>query len=236
MRRRRGNLLITVFVMVFITMMVSMMLMLSISQRARSQNQAEAAGVIDSYIAISNICADAFKTDLEAQYATYVLATVENPEGINVSLDTYDSAAHDIQERLTSETIGFNSWKYTQTQPSIIISYADVENTSFLDVVNDLLDEARMSIVVSSDLSIIAPSGDDVISLDTGDLVPIEDIMYTVTVEKGTTQVVQTYRLSGEALSVRNNGSVLSIHVSGDGAKNILESQIVTRASTRKLT
>lgn len=235
-RTRKGNLLITVVIALFVALMSTSLLMFLNVQRAQVRHRVETAGTTESFIALANICADAFKYDLEMQHSRIALTSVEFPDGIEVSLDTYDSAVRSFQAALSSDgTYSSGEWEYCIHDPKALIEYAGITDRDFVKIIDSLLEDAAFSITVRNGLELSGSlSEDESITFNTGDELPIEDVLFTVVLEKGTTQVIQEYRLSGEKLYARYGGSMLSLSVDSADAANTMESQLITRNNSNQ--
>ena len=81
MKYRRGNLFLTVIVFLLLTMSIGSLFTLTVSNKTDSYEKAKQAGNINSYIALANVCADAFRNDLESQTVRINTADVNNPDG-----------------------------------------------------------------------------------------------------------------------------------------------------------
>lgn len=67
MKYRRGNLFLTVIVFLLLTMSIGSLFTLTVSNKTDSYEKAKQAGNINSYIALANVCADAFRNDLKVK-------------------------------------------------------------------------------------------------------------------------------------------------------------------------
>lgn len=237
LRHHRGNLLITVMIVLFATLMVGSMLAITTAQMNLSRSRAERAGDTESYVALANLCADAFKDELEAQSASVSIVSTEDPDGMELTLSVYDDIVEKMHVELikpgtTPDEENGGRWTYILTDPILPIEYAGLEDKDFRNKSDDLLKDARLSISVDAPFSVSAPVDGMALTFETGDEIYFDDITFTVILEKGTTQVIQHYRLSGEILSARYTPALAIGSVDGSRAVCVLESQSVSRNNT----
>lgn len=235
MKRRKGNLLITVVVLLVVTLMMSSMLALINAQAFKSRMRAENAGVVESYIALANLCADSFVSDIEAmRIGSIPVASVENPLGREITIGTYDEVLQDMQDSLTMDdtTIEEGKWRYVLDDPKLSLDFVPTVNTDFSELAEELLDNATLKIVVASGMTVTQAVDGETIRFKGEDHLYIDDIVFTVTLTKGTTRVVQNYILTNEIFTARFTGGTMTCYISGEKAVCTLESQYVTRNST----
>lgn len=230
LRRRRGNLMITVCVIVVVVMLISSLLALLVGQKASARAKAAEAGDLNSYIAITNLCADAFMDDLEGQTFSKVIASVDNPDG-EFGLEVFDEAAIKLQEGLTLVSRADGSWQHPLVVPMHAVEYAGVSDTKVLKLLSKLLDDASVEITVIGPLGVAGGLADVDGEVENRDTMEMEDIFLRVTLKKGTTKVVQDYRLTGERLNARYEDTLIWFSVDDSGAECLLESQTVTRTN-----
>ena len=191
---------------------------------------------MQSYIALANLCADAFVDDLESQ-STSIYADVSSPDGLEINFTTYEAQIENIQNSLmipATEPDDDGKWKYVLSNPMLPIEYAGIEDSNFLKYAKKLLNEAKLSIPVKGPLAVTEPDNDDEDFGAAEEHVVINDILFEVVLEKGTRKVVQEYRLSGEKLAVRADDTSALFQIRGDDAECILESQAVKTISMNK--
>ena len=226
-KRRRGNLLITVVVLFVVVLTLSALFSLSVAQKANARANTQKAGSASSYVTIANLCADAFKNDLEGQSASIATASVDNPTG-DFGLEVYDEAATTIQHGLTFKEGADGSWQHTLTNPSDIIEYAGIMDDDVTKLLNTLLKDAKVSITVESVLSVVTVNSSSEDAEDVGNSFKFDDIYYRVVLTKGTWKITQDYCLKNEKLIGRFDDTLVDMRVNGDNATNKLISQTVT--------
>lgn len=242
--RRKGNLLITVLAFFCIVLITTAMLNLSITQQNFERQQAINAGKTTSYIALANLCADAFRSDLESQRTSY-MAGVMNPTG-DFSQEIFNSGAGSIQSNLENRVgpAGMpDSWYHYMSDPNDVIGFIGLMEEDSVKLAEKLLDGATVSILVYAPLEARNPISNTILVSD-GEDMPLTDINFRVVLEKGMTQIIQDYRLSDENLSIRmekvqNGGdwivNYVWVVVDGEDASCDLIGQTVTLNNTHKL-
>ena len=243
MQLRKGNLNITMFIAVAATMMITAMLSLATTQRLNTKGAAEKAGDLASYIAIANLCADAFRDDLESQYSDLPIATVDDVDGLIVTFEDYAQIVENIQQPLKRELASGEdispAWLYLLSDPTAPLDYTGLEtpnNEDFSNYYRDLIRGAKLEIRVDAPVSISGATVDDTgITYQSGDRLYLNDITYTVTLERGMTHVIQHYRLTGEYVRYTYMTAYVHGEVSGERAQNILESQSVSQTAIRSV-
>lgn len=240
-KRRRGNLLVTVLVFIMLTMTITAMFSINVSMKQNARTKANQAGDSHAYIALANLCADAFKDDLEAQVVRIVTADVENPDGTgeedaeDIGLEVYNEALAEIQASLTRETVDDNTWLHHLTDPHDPLAYIGFTGEeeglqSAAELAARLLEDAVVEIkVTSGDLTASGGLEGESGNLTTGDNIGIDNIYYTVTLTKGTWKVVQNYCLQGERLTGRIEPSLIWIAADGTDAVNQMIGQSVSK-------
>lgn len=234
MKKRSGNLIIVIVVFAFMAMTLAAIFSISVSQREKARRNAEKAGDINSYITIANLCADAFKNDLESEVVSFE-ASLTNLSA-EYGAEIYHDATKMIQEELTKdegETAG--SWIYYLKDPKDVFDYIGVTSAEMSTVAERLLEHASVKITIKEPLTGDEIEETDDISLEDGNTVSLDAIYYTVVLEKGTTYIEQDYCLEGEHLicdvkyDSRNPGVVsrVQIKVNAENANNMLISQTV---------
>jgi hypothetical protein len=188
------------------------------SQQSILKQKVETSGYSESYITVSDMCANAFVEDLESQYASIVTATVTNING-DYDLNIYHTACRQIQTALQQSSDG-DVWYHKLTDPIDILSYSEITDESTISFLTELLNNATVSIAVSSDIDVTTPENTTYANENLNKF-EINDIYFSVTLEKGTTKITQNYVLSGEVLygkyetavvrcSIDNSNAVLS--------------------------
>lgn len=238
-KRRRGNLLVTVLVLIMLTMTMTAMFGINVAMKQSSWTRAKLSGDSHSYIALANLCADAFKDDLEAQVVRIVTADVENPDGTGeseeIGLEVYNEAMGQIQNSLSRATVDANTWLHHLTDPQDALAYigflgANAGQKDALKLAERLLEDSAVEIkVTSGNLAATGGMENESGNLISGDNIGIDNIYYTVTLTKGSWKVVQEYCLQGERLTGRIEPSLIWISADGVNAVNQLVGQSVTK-------
>jgi len=190
--------------------------------------KAESAGDINSYITLANLCAGAFQDDIEAQSVEMVVASVTDPDASDVSLDVFHTAISEIQTSL-STTSGTGAWQHTLSNPYDAVEFAGFRSGDAKTHAESLLTDATVTIDVSAPLSVTITHEAMEKGLDGGCQVPIDDIEFCVTLEKGSWRIIQNYRLSGAVMEGRLVGAKALLFVNGELAECKLEYQTVMR-------
>ena len=233
MRKRRGNLILTMMVVSGALLMIASLLSMTTAQRLRARNTAEKAGDIASYIAIANLCADAFRDDLESQFADMPVVTVENIDGTQMTFVDYEEMLGRMQKALMEtddpDEEGAVYWTYVLSDPEAPMEYSGLDsafNADFVAYHRELLRNAGLEIRVDAPLGIAGATvhGGE-IAYNSDDKLYLNDICYTVTLEKGTMRLTQKYRLTGEYIQFNYLDTSVHGSISGDRAQNILEEQ-----------
>lgn len=239
--KRKGNLILTLMVTTGATLMITTMLSLATTQRLRTKDSAERAGDLTSYITFANLCADAFRDDLESQFAEMVVATVEDVEGVELTFSDYMSLVQDIQAPLVRQAgdvdVAAPEWLYVLHDAAAPIEYVGLDTTGNADFVafyKSLLQGAKLEIRVDEPLAISGATVDNLaLTYGTGDRLLLNDIYYTVTLEKGTTRLIQHYKLTGEYVRFIYSDVFVRASVSGERASNVLIAQTATQTAVR---
>lgn len=235
-KRHRGNMLIVVAVFAGLVLVLSGMFTLILSQQRNAQQKAEESGVLDSYIAIANLCADGFKYQLEGKGAQFN-PSVDNPTA-EYGDEVFESALQMIQADLSDGAASEDgSWSWKIKNPKTIMEYsAVIDNDSAAALADELLDKATLEVGISQDMT-EEISGRRYSGIHAIDIAEIDPIYFTVTLEKGTVKIVQQYRLAGE-LMTRNHdtdsdGNIVHVNIKINGSNSTctLIEQKATRAN-----
>ena len=236
MKYRRGNLFLTVIVFLLLTMSIGSLFTLTVSNKTDSYEKAKQAGNINSYIALANVCADAFRNDLESQTVRINTADVNNPDGA-VGGDGGEDAIKIIQKgdasrqglQLAAVAGEPDAWWYTLVNASDALAYAGVSDSDTLSATEKLLKDSKLTIKVLAPLTLSLSGEEDGTTMETGDTMTVDNIYYQVILTKGTTKITQDYCLEGEKLTGRFESSLVWIAVDGESATNNLTGQIATQ-------
>ena len=236
--KRRGNLLITLSVFIFVVLVLTGLFANLNTQRATARVKAVYAGDTDTYITLTNLCADAFQSDIEGQVVR-LYADVGNPDGWqieNAGYEIFDTAVKMMQKGDASnpglqrgDNLDTGEWYYQLTDPSDALAYAGIEREDITKITERLLKNGTVSICVKTDFDVNSIQIDDDGMRENEKKWEMGDIFYTVTLRKGTTKVNQEYKISGEILVARYDDTMVRITVDGSKAKNQMISQTVTR-------
>lgn len=249
-RYRRGNLLLTVVVFLLLTMTLGGLFSISASNRYRAYELAQSAGNVNAYIALANVCADAFRNDLEGQTVRVNIADVTNPTGslggggtadslAQIPTSVYEDAIKTIQMggagrnglQLAAVAGEPDAWWYTLVDARDALDYAGVSDTASLNKTESLLENSKLTIKVLAPLTVSLSGEEDETQMLTGDTLTIDNIYYQVTLSKGTTKITQDYCLSGEKMTGRVENSLVWIAVDGSSASNTMTAQTATQRS-----
>lgn len=232
-KRRRGNLLIVLAVFITISLLLGGLFSASSVRATVARTNVVRAGDLDSYITIANLCADAFKEDLEWQGVT-LYPNVANPSGwnlTNINYDVFEEAIDAIQNgdgahaglKLTDVDGG---WQYQLVNPINALTYAGINDNAVLSLAERLLDNADVKIVVHNDLSVYAPDRNAEKNIRASEqYLQLDDITFTVTLQKGVIRVQQDYVLSGEVMVARFTEAKVQVTIDGTEAENRMLSQ-----------
>lgn len=252
MKYRRGNLFLTVVVFLLLTMTMGSLFTLTVSNKTSAYEKARHAGAINAYISLANVCADAFRNDLEAQTVRINIADVTNPGGTlegeggeggeaggtpQIPATIYEDAIEIIQKgnasrqglQLAAVSGEAGAWWYTLTSAEDALAYAGVADSKTLDATGKLLKDSKLTIKVLAPLTLSLSGEEDGTIMETGDTMTVDNIYYQVILTKGTTKITQDYCLEGEKLTGRFESSLVWIAVDGDAATNKLTGQIATQ-------
>ena len=249
MKYRRGNLFLTVVVFLLLTMSIGGLFTLTVSNKTDSYEKAKQAGNINSYIALANVCADAFRNDLESQTVRINTADVNNPAGAvggdggegvqpaQIPVTIYEDAIKIIQKgdasrqglQLAAVAGEPDAWWYTLVNASDALAYAGVSDSDTLSATEKLLKDSKLTIKVLAPLTLSLSGEEDGTTMETGDTMTVDNIYYQVILTKGTTKITQDYCLEGEKLTGRFESSLVWIAVDGESATNNLTGQIATQ-------
>lgn len=234
-RKRQGNLLITVMVFIMLTIIFAGIFSTVVAQKNSAIIKARTAGDVNSYITLCNICAGAFKDDLEGQSVNIIVASVENPDGSideEYVAELYDEAITKIQESLKhnekNDSEMPEAWFHTLENPRDALDYEGITHEGVLETADRLLENATVSIKVLGPMRANQSSFWEIEDAQSSTAV-IDDILFEVVLKKGTTKVVQNYCLKNEKIAGRFDESGAHMTVQGDTSELILQSQTVTR-------
>ena len=231
LKRRRGNLLITVLVFFMLALTMGSLFSLSAAQKTKARLKAAQSANTMNYVTIANLCADAFKSDLESQTVRIVPAGVDNPEG-EYGFEIYDEALQTMQSGLTRQDNGDGTWLYTLTDPNDIIEFTGLTDSDTVKDMTTLLKDARVDITVTGNFSAVGGGEDDQQQLVTGDKITLGEIYYQVVLRKGTWKITQDYCLKNEAITGRFEDTLVWMAIDGERAENDMTGQIVSSRST----
>ena len=229
MKYRRGNLFLTVIVFLLLTMSIGSLFTLTVSNKTDSYEKAKLAGNINSYIALANVCADAFRNDLESQTVRINTADVNNPDGAvggdggegvqteQIPVTIYEDAIKIIQKgdasrqglQLAAVAGEPDAWWYTLVNASDALAYAGVSDSDTLSATEKLLKDSKLTIKVLAPLTLSLSGEEDGTTMETGDTMTVDNIYYQVILTKGTTKITQDYCLEGEKLTGRFEHSLV---------------------------
>ena len=239
--KKRGNLLITLSVFIFVVLVLTGLFANLNTQRAAARTKATYAGDTDSYITLTNLCADAFQSDIEGQVVR-LYADVGNPEGWQIEdagYEIFDTAVQLMQKGdgtnqglQRGENLESGEWFYQLTDPADALAFAGIEQADVLKITERLLKNGTVSVCVKTDFDVNSIQIDEEGMRENEKKWEMGDVFYTVTLRKGTTKVNQEYKLSGEILVARYEDTMVRITVDGTNAKNQMISQTVTRRNT----
>lgn len=232
--RRRGNILMVIAVLVMLSLIITSLFSITLSQQNLAREKAKDAGNTNSYIALANMCADAFRCDFESLVWRRNIASVEDPLGtMDFGIEIYDEAIAQFQEAMTygeaeEDEDTSPSWRYTLTVPMDAAEYAGIGHAEARRYIQDLLEDARVIIIVQDALHVYTEN-EDIPALANGDSVSVGDINFTLQMIKGTWFIEQSYCLSGEQLVGRYNDAQARFSVDGTEAECRLVRQTVSR-------
>lgn len=221
-----------VLVLLMLTLMLTGLFSITNAQQESARLKVSEAGEVNSYIALANMCADAFRCDLEGLYWKKNTADVDDPTGAgsDYGIEIYDEAIVMFQNALMlgDAPNEDGSWTYQLTTPYAAVEYAGVSDTDAVDYMYELLNGGKLTVLVQGPFAVTAADG-DIPALANGDYVTISDITFTLRLTKGTWLVEQQYRLSGEKLTGRYEGAQALFSIDGEDAVCQLERQTVSR-------
>lgn len=237
-KRRHGNMLITVAVFAGLVIVLSGMFSLVIAQKNNALKKGNSAGSLDSYVAIANLCADCFKSQFESKGAQFT-PTVDNPTA-EYGSEIFDTSLQLIQQNLSDGNISEDgSWVWKVKNPKTVIEYASImDNEDAAALANELLDNAVLKVTVSGGFS-VTDTGERHPEINAKDVVDVDPIFFTVVLRKGTTEIVQNYKLEGELMTRRHDTDAddnivrVNINIYGKDAANTLLGQTASRTSVR---
>lgn len=246
-RKRQGNLLITLAIFAFLTLSFATILTSASARRASMRNKAINAGAMDSYITVSNLCADYFAQDFESGTASVAIASVGyvgnlgDPEVVKeraysvfeTGVDIIQNGTGPETDKLWLEDGDGDEWVYVLTDPNAVIAASGITDEATLEYLESLLSRATVKIIVEKDLGITRDEGDS-LTMTTGDVVAVSDIAYRVVLERGLVRITQDYILSGaKAFAVYDGSPYATITIDSSIAENTPQNQV---AETRRLT
>lgn len=235
-KRRRGNLVITMIAMLFSALLIFSMLSFAQAQKIRAKTRMNSAAEVENFSTLGHFCASAFKDDLEVKTATYPVATLEDPQGTQViTFDTYNAIVTMMQNAMKSgEPQDTGRWRYVLSDMMAPVEFTPIKlDNEAVDLLKELTQDAKMSMSIEAPLTVSR-----VFELDEagGGSVFFDDITIDIVIEKGAFKLVQQYVLSDELLvTVFDEGSsTLYCNVSGSHSKLQLVSQTVTTNNKMK--
>ena len=231
--RRNGNMLIVVSFFLALIILLTGVFSFVGKQKEFARIRATQAGKTSSYIALANLCADAFCNDLESMHGETVIASIGHPGGTDLDPSIYDDAVKTMQAKLENPDAAApvpspDTWTYWLHDPNVVIEFSGIADRESLSKIERLLDQSSMDISISAPLSLTYRS-DDKSEMMNGDTATISDVIFTIVLKKGTWKVEQTYCLSGEKLVARYSDVKLYYSINNENAQCKLLSQTVTQ-------
>lgn len=230
--KRKGNMLITIVVCLFSVLIVGSMTTITSKHKDMAITRAANAGRIESYIALANLCADLFRTELENTHYSLALTEGAHVEGIELDLSSYENALRAMQLQVTSPHAPAGgpagSWLYPLSDPAEPLSYIGIDNDALKNYTDQILDGATIQIQIDAPLSLAYTVEEDLSFEDTDEMY-LNDIWYTITLKKGTFTLVQRYRLSDEIFVAQKNMTLLMTTIDPRFAKTAMVSQTLTQ-------
>lgn len=232
---RKGNIVLAVVILIVLMTTFVSLLSINIAQKNNARAKASIVGDTNSYISMANICGWAFKDDLEAQSMKIVVADVSNPQGIEIGIEIFDTVISAFQQALQKNSAEPPTapWEHTLETPYDAIDFTGITDDKATQHLQRILNNASVTTTINSTLSVIGAE-DDTVSVKDGSSITITDILFDVVLTKGTWKITQSYRISGEKITMRLEGAFAVFNVDNTEATCTLEKQTVTRTFKNK--
>ena len=235
-KKSRGNMLLILILLIVVSFSLVALLKLSVSSMNDTRQKAEDIGQANTFIAVANICADTFLSDLEGLSWLMTVADINNLYGVShadYGIEIYDKAIGMFQEAMQLQDLGEGRWQYHLTDPWLAFEYAGLADRDTRKYLDNQLKDAKIVLTVLAPLSVYSEEGDKT-DLQDEDSISITDIIFTVKLTKGTWRLTQTYRLSGVKLLGSFGEAQVRFAIDGDEAVCHLEGQTITRMDLTK--